>query len=156
MIEQELGRLRPARTLSGLRQLVRQGKIGPEIIALGEDGAAVPLAVRGLLRDGAGGWITDQARYDAALSGHRSADPSFGTMTAAPLSPADVESFLRGIGPADFKTLRSEPVRGLYGHKALVVPALAELLLRELGATRLVTVPQEMTTGHILTGLRGR
>jgi hypothetical protein len=41
----------------------------------------------------------------------------------------------------------------LYGQKALVVPALAELLLRELGAERLVMVPQETTTGLILAQL---
>jgi len=45
-------------------------------------------------------------------------------------------------------------LRGLYGQKALVVPALADLLLGELGASRLVTVPQEVTTGNILTQLR--
>jgi hypothetical protein len=28
-----------------------------------------------------------------------------------------------------------------------------DLLLRELGATRLVTVPQEVTTGHVLRKL---
>lgn len=155
-IEHELGRLRPALSLSRLRSLVRDGKIGPEIIALGEDGAAAPLAVLGLLRDGSGGWIADQKKYDDVLNGHRTADPSFGIMTARPLRPTEVESHLRGVGPADFNALKSEPLRGLYGQKALVVPALADLLLRELGASRLVTVPQEVTTGHILTRLRGR
>ena len=89
-----------------------------------------------------------------ALNGHRTADRSFGIMTAPPLSKAEVQSYLRGITPADFKALTSEPLRGLYGQKALVVPALAELLLGELGASRLVTVPQEVTTGNILTQLR--
>ena len=155
-IEQELGRLRPALDLSGLRRLVRQGRIGPEIIALGEDGAVVPLVVRGWLRDGAGGWVADPKRYDDALSAHRVADRWFGIMAAPPLRPAEVEASLRGMRPGDLKTLTSEPVRGLYGAKALVVPALAELLLRELGGSRLVTVPQEVTTGHILTKLRRR
>jgi hypothetical protein len=153
-IEQELGRLSPPLTLSRLRSLVGKGEIGPELIALGEDGAVVPLVVRGWLRDGSGGWTADQKTYDAALNGHRAVDRSFGIMTAPPLSPAEVQSFLRGMGPGDFKALTSEPRRGLYGQKALVTPALAELLLRELGASRLVTVPQEVTTGHILTRLR--
>jgi len=74
-------------------------------------------------------------------------------MTAPPLSRTEVQSYLRGVGPRDFKALTSDPVRGLYGQKALVVPALAELLLDELGGSRLVTVPQEVTTGHILTRL---
>jgi hypothetical protein len=153
-IEQELGRLSPPLTLSHLRGLVGRGEIGPELIALGEDGAVVPLAVRGWLRVGSGAWIADQKSYDAALNGHRTADRSFGIMTAPPLSPAVVQSYLRGIRPPDFKALASEPVRGLYGQKALVTPALAELLLAELGARRLVTVPQEATTGHILTSVR--
>jgi Ppx/GppA phosphatase family protein len=155
-IEQELGRLRPALSLSRLHSLVRRGKIGPEIIALGEDGAVVPLVVRGWLRDGSGGWTADQNKYDGVLNGHRTADRSFGIMTAPPLRRAEVESYLRRLPPADFKALASEPVRSLYGQKALVVPALAELLLRELGGSRLVTVPQEGTTGHILTRLRAR
>jgi hypothetical protein len=110
--------------------------------------------VRGWLRDGSGSWTTDQKKYDEALNGHRTADRSFGIMTAPPLSKAEVQTYLRGITPADFKALTSEPLRGMYGQKALVVPALAELLLGELGASRLVTVPQEVTTGNILTQLR--
>ena len=153
-IEQELGRLSPPLTLARLRGLVGKGEIGPELIAVGEDGAVVPLVVRGWLRDGSGGWTADAKRYDAALNGHRTTDRSFGLMTAPPLSPAEVQSYLGGMGPGDFKALTSEPVRGMYGQKALVTPALAELLLRELGASRLVTVPQEVTTGHILTALR--
>src|SRR5260370_486159 len=66
---------------------------------------------------------------------------------------AEVAAFLRGIRAGDFTTLKGEPVRTLYGQKALVVPALVDLLLRELGARRLVVVPQEGTTGHILTRL---
>lgn len=153
-IEQELGRLSPPSSLSRLRALVGKGEIGPELIALGEDGAVVPLVARGWLREGSGGWTADQKTYDAALSGHRSTDRSFGIMTALPLSPAEVQSYLRGMRPGDFKALTSDPVRGMYGQKALVTPALAELLLGELGASRLVTVPQEVTTGHILTRLR--
>jgi exopolyphosphatase/guanosine-5'-triphosphate,3'-diphosphate pyrophosphatase len=46
-IEQELGRLSPPSSLSRLRALVGKREIGPELIALGEDGAVVPLVVRG-------------------------------------------------------------------------------------------------------------
>ena len=56
--------------------------------------------------------------------------------------------------PADLTALKSAPQRGLYGEKALVSPALVDLLLRELGATRLVTVPQDVTIGHVLRKLR--
>ena len=78
------------------------------------------------------------------------ADASFGLLTAEPLLPAELDAYLRSIGPSDFERLTREPVRSLYGQKALVVPALVELLFRELGAARLVMVPQEITTGHIL------
>jgi hypothetical protein len=152
-IEQELARLTPPSSLSHLRELVRRGRIGPELIALGEDGAVVPLVVRGWLRDASGRWTADPKSYDEALNGHRTPDRRFGTMTADPLAKAELQSYVRGVGPGDFKALTSEPVRGLYGQKALVVPVLAELLLDELGASRLVTVPQEGTTGHVLTRL---
>ena len=151
-IEAELARLRPPSSLARLRSLVRRRAMGPEIIAVGEDGAVVPLAVRGRLRT-VEGWTADQDEYDRALVAERVTDPSFGIMTASPLAPTELAAYLRGISPADFQTLKSEPVRGLYGQKALVVPALADLLLRELGGTRVVSVPQEVTTGHILTKL---
>lgn len=152
-IEEALGTLRPPMTLSALRGLVTAGKIGPEIIALGQDGA-VQLSVRGVLRTPARAWIADAAGYDAVLNQRTfSHDPGFGVLTAAPLQPAEISAYLAGIEPVDFKTLTSEPVRSLYGQKALVVPALVDLLLRELSASRLVMVPQELTTGHLLAKL---
>jgi Ppx/GppA phosphatase family protein len=155
-IEQELGRLSPPLSLARLRGLVARGKIGPDVIALGDDGAVIPLAVRGLLRRSATGWVADAKAYDQALGRHRVADSSFGLMTAPPVRPAEIAAYFRGIRPADFTALKADPARGLYGPKALVNPALADLLLRELGGRRLVTVPQESTTGHILTRLRRR
>jgi hypothetical protein len=152
MIERDLAALTPPTSLARLRELVAAGKVGPELIALGEDGATAPLAVRGRLRQ-TGGWVSDGRKYDAVLGGPRPHHPSFGVMTAAPVKAAEVATYLRGIRPADFAALKSQPVRGLYGEKALVVPALVDLLLRELGATRLVTVPQEVTTGHVLRKL---
>jgi len=149
-IEDELGKLTPPMSLARLRQLVADKKIGPEIVALGQDGA-VHLSVRGLLRSGAGGWIVEPDAYAEALRKQTlTVDPSFGILSAEPIRPKDVAAFLDGVGPADFKQLTSEPVRTLYGQKALVVPALVDLLFRELAATRLVMVPQETTTGHIL------
>jgi hypothetical protein len=155
-IEQELGRMNPPMSLARLRARVARGRIGPEIIALGDDGAIVPLAVRGHLRTGTSGWLAQAKDYDEAVVRHRVARSPFGLMTAPPVRPAEIAAFLRGIRPSDLAALKGEPVRGLYGSKALVNPALADLLLRELGGSRLVTVPQESTTGNILTRLRHR
>src|SRR5205814_4831752 len=133
-----------------------RGRLGRDLIALGEDGAVVPLAVRGQLRAG-GRWIADPRAYDDALSRQpRPYDPSFGTMVAPAVRASEVTAFLRGIRADDFTTLKAEPVRSLYGQKALVVPALVDLVLRELGARRLVVVPQEGTTGHILSAPSNR
>ena len=156
LIEQDLAKLTPPTSLARLRALVGQGKLGADLIALGEDGAVVPLAVRGALRNGTRGWVSDGKKYDEVLGGQpRKHDPSFGVMTAVPVRPAELTAYLRTIRPADFDTLKTDPVRGIYGQKALVVPLLVDLLLRELGATRLVIVPQEITTGHVLRKLAG-
>jgi len=152
LLEKELTGLTPPLDLAGIRRLVKDGKIGPELVTLGQDGA-VQLAVRGLLRDG-GGWIADASAYDDVVRRQVFlADPSFGLLMAKPLLPSEITAYLEAIKPADFKTLASEPARSLYGQRALAVPALAELLIRELDATRLVVVPQEITTGHILAKL---
>jgi hypothetical protein len=153
MIDEELGKLSPVMTLATLHDLVARGSIGPEIIALGQDGA-VQLSARGLLKASPDSWIRDASSYDAVLTKQAfSADPSFGVLTAPPIRAAELSSFFSGIQSADFKALTSEPIRSLYGQKALVVPALVDLLFRELGATRLVMVPQENTTGHMLSKL---
>ncbi|PYR59109.1 MAG: hypothetical protein DMF85_08750 [Acidobacteria bacterium] len=152
-IDEQLARLTPPASLAALGQLVSAGAIGPDVITLGLDGA-VFLYPRGLLRAPGGGWISDGHAYDAVLAGQpRSTDPSYGLMAAAPLSRAELTAYFSSIGPADFKTLAGEPVRTLYGQKALVVPALVELLLRELGARQLVMVPQENASGHMLAKL---
>ena len=153
MIERDLAQLTPPMSLARLRELVAGGKVGRDLITLGEDGSTVPLVVRRRLRVPSG-WVSDGKKYDAVLGGQpRPHHPSFGVMTAPPVTAAEVRAYLRAIRPADFETLKTQPVRGLYGEKALVIPALVELLLRELGATRLVTVPQEVTTGHVLRKL---
>jgi hypothetical protein len=155
-MEEQLAKLSPPMSLARLRARVALGKIGPEIIALGEDGAVVPLAVHGRLRSGPSGWLADPKAYDVALGAQRVATSPFGVMTAPPVRPAEITAYSRGLRPADLAALKSDPARGLYGPKALVNPALADLLLRELGGRRLITVPQESTTGHILTRLRRR
>ena len=139
-------------SLSSLKAMVAEGTLGREIVTLGQDGA-VFLPVRGLLRK-AGAWVAEQSSYDEATRRQAPVhDPAFGTMCAAPLRSTELDAYFAGITPEDFRLLTSEPIRSLYGQKALVVPALAELLLRELGAERLVMVPQETTTGLILAQL---
>src|SRR6185436_16333835 len=61
LLEEQLGRLSPPMSLQAIRNLVRSGSIGPEIITLGQDGA-MHLFVRGLLRS-AGGWVNSSAGY---------------------------------------------------------------------------------------------
>ena len=151
-IGDQLARLEPPMSLPALKAMVAEGTLGREIVTLGQDGA-VYLPVRGLLRK-AGGWVAEQSSYDEATRSQAPVhDLAFGTMCAAPLKSSELEAYFDGITPEDFRLLTSEPIRSLYGQKALVVPALAELLLRELGAERLVMVPQETTTGLILAQL---
>jgi hypothetical protein len=157
MIEEDLAKHTPPTSLAGLRTLIRRGRLSGDLIALGEDAAVVPLATRGLLRDTSSGWITEGKRYDEVLGGlPRKQHETFGAMRAAPVKPAEVRAYLRTLREADFNTLKTDPVRGLYGQKALVIPALVDLLMRELGATQLVIVPQEITTGHVLRKLAAR
>jgi hypothetical protein len=150
LIEAALHARTPSLSLAGLRQQVATGRLGRDLIALGQDGA-VDLAVRDQLRDGRGGWVSEAHAFDDVLARQPIVvDPGFGAMTAKPLLAGEITSFLDRLKPADLRTLSTEPVRGTYGQKAMVVPALVDLLLRELGLTQLVMVPQEMTTGYIL------
>jgi Ppx/GppA phosphatase family len=152
-IDAELAKLTPPSSLASLRQQMAHGELGPEIVTLGQDGA-VYLWVRGLLRRSDGGWIAESKAYDEVLARQvASTDPSFGPMAAVPVSPSELSSYLMGIQRADFKALTSDPIRGMYGQKALVVPSLVDLLFRELNASRLVMVPQESATGQILRNL---
>jgi hypothetical protein len=152
MLNEQLAKLNPPMTLSDLGALVRAGRIGPEIITLGLDGAS-HLWVRGLMRT-ATGWVSDSGAFDAVLRRQPlESDPQFGTLAAAPLGAAELQRFFDSVTPQDFRILTTDPVRSLYGQKALVVPALAALLLEDLGATRLVMVPQENSTGNILAKL---
>jgi hypothetical protein len=152
-LNEALARISPPMDLTALATLVRDGELGPDLVALGQDGA-VQLAVRSILRDGTGSWVTDPKTYDARVA--RSPfviDPVFGVMTAPPIQPSELRAFAAGISATDFKALMTEPVRSRYGQKALVVPSLVDLLIRELGLRQLVMVPQETTTGQILAKL---
>ena len=136
MLEAELARMDPPLTLAALRDRVAKGHIGPELIALGQDGA-VHLPVRRLLRIASGAWVTDREAYDAQLDRRQYvSDPSFGTLVAPPLAPGEIAAYLEGLSPADVDALEAEPVAGLYGQRALATPALVGLLVRELGLMR--------------------
>jgi len=152
-LETELAALNPPMSLARVRDLVRAGRIGPEMITLGLDGVSAHLAVRGLLRPG-GRWVADAATYGVVIGrSSLTMDPSFGVLSAAPMTPAEITAYFDSLGPSDFTALTTEPIRSMYGQRVAVVPALVELLLHELGATRLMMVPQAGSTGHILSKL---
>jgi hypothetical protein len=154
MIEAALAARTPPLRLSDLRDHVASGRLGRDLIVLGQDGA-VDLAMRGQLRDASGAWLVDAQAFDDLRSRQPPVlDPSFGVMTAKPIVAQEITAFFAGLSPGDFRSLSTDPVRGAYGQKAMVVPALVDLLVRELGLNRLVMVPQEMTTGYILAKLR--
>ena len=150
-IDDALAELSPPLDLAGLAQMVRSGALGSDVVTLGQDGA-VQLAVRGTLRGADGRWLADADDYEQLLQRQRfSADPEFGIMAAAPITASELRMYVAGLGSRDLKDLTADPVKGLYGQKALVVPALADLLMRALGTKRLVMVPQEAVTGYALS-----
>lgn len=152
-IDEALAQLSPPADLAELARLVRSGALGREVVTLGQDGA-VQLAVRGTLRDAGGAWLADTGAYNHLISGQRfTTDPEFGIVTARPITAPELRAYLAGLGTPDLKALTAEPIRGLYGQKALVVPALVDVLMRALGAERLVMVPQEAITGYALAKL---
>jgi hypothetical protein len=71
------------------------------------------------------------------------------------LTPADVGKWFTDQvkTPADFMTLRTVPVRPIYGEKVLANAVLFDLLAKELGITQFVMVPQEMPMGYIIAKL---
>lgn len=151
-INEALGRASPPADLAAIAALVRAGELGPELISPGQDGA-IHWAVRGLLREN-GLWITDPKTYDARIARPATlTDPSFGLMAAMPIELSELQAFARNLSASDFKALSTDPIKGMYGQRALATPVLMELLMSELGLRRLVIVPQETTTGHILARL---
>lgn len=140
-------------SLSTLRAAVKAGGLGKEIIALGQD-AAIDLFVRGTLRDANGLWLTDTASFERKIRERgRTISPMFGEINAM-LSASEVAAYLASLETgAGFQQLRSDPIRRLYGNKALVVPALLDVLTRDLGIDSVVLTPAETGTGYILTKL---
>jgi hypothetical protein len=149
-LDEALGALKPPSSLSELKAAVAKGALSPEMFVMGQDGA-LHLVVRGQLRDREGRWITAAAPYEAAVSAEpRLSNERFGEILAQ-VKPEEVSRFLGEVAkPADFDVLRSEPVRSLYGEKALSNAVLLDVLARELGIQTIVLVPQEMPAGYIL------
>jgi Ppx/GppA phosphatase family protein len=136
--------------LTDLRAAVAGGKLGRRIVALGQDGA-IHLAVGGLLRDGTGRWLQDEAAYARALGAVRATFSAEDGEVLRVLKAGEIGAYLRSLSEASqLLQLRADPVRALYGNKALVVPVLFDVLMRELDVDTLVLTPAEMPTGYIL------
>ena len=157
LTEAALAKLTPPLSLAALKTAVTgaPAKLGPELFIVGQDGA-LHLSVRGQLRDMAGKWLDSKTAYDDRVAMEK---PVTNTLTAGlmttVLMPSEVGKFFTEvIKPADFTSLRTDPVRGLYGEKALANAALVDLLVTELGLTSIVLVPQEMPTGYVLGKLK--
>jgi hypothetical protein len=149
LIEAALGKLQPPLRLSDLKAKLRNGRIGPDIVTLGQNGAVHFVAKGRLRRNGA--WIADAAAYDAVLAAQMPIqDAKYGPMVAEPVGFYDLNDHLRAITPQDFTALKSEPVRSLYGQRAMVVPVLVRLLIRELAGQKVIMSTQEVATGSIL------
>jgi hypothetical protein len=145
-LEEALAALKPP---SSLAQLKKEG-LSPEIFVMGQDGA-LHLAVRGTLRDAEGRWIQAPAAYEAVVNADaKVSHDRFGEVLAV-LETAEISKFIADVAkPAEFDTLRKEPVRALYGERALANAVLLDVLAQELGVKTIVLVPQEMPAGYIL------
>jgi hypothetical protein len=134
-----------------LRGAIGSGRLARAIVALGQD-AAVHLVVGGVLRDGSGRWISDEAAYSQhARTLRPSASAEYGEVTAV-LRASQVRDYLASLADTrQLVQLRADPVRGLYGTKALVVPSLLDVLAQDLGVETVVLTPAEMPIGYILS-----
>jgi hypothetical protein len=152
-LETALGALSPAVTLAQLKAAITAGNLKPEVFIVGQDGA-LHLSVRAVLRDMAGKWIEDKAAYDARVGMERPmVNAMFGDVTTIITLPELMGFFTTIVKEADFAALKSEKVRALYGEKALSNTVLLDMLVKELGLTTIVLVPQEMPAGFILGNL---
>jgi hypothetical protein len=153
-LDASLAALNPPSSLAMLKAAITATDLKPELFIVGQDGA-LHLSVRGLLRDATGKWIADKATYDARVAMEKpTAHMSFGDITTL-LTVDEVGKYFTDIvKPADFMTLRTEPVRALYGEKALANAVLLDVLIKELGLTTVVLVPQEMPAGYILAKIK--
>ena len=69
--------------------------------------------------------------------------------------PAEVTKWFTDIKAEDYDILRGKDatlpmIRALYGEKVLANTVLLDTLIKELGLTTIVLVPQEMPAGYIL------
>ena len=153
-IEEALAVAAPVKTLSDLKAAIAKGEIRPELFIFGQDGA-LHLVVRGRLRDPEGRWVDSASAYDALMTAESTTnDPDLGEITTV-LTPAELTAFFdRMTKPADYKALRTDPPRGLYGERTLANAALLDLLIRELSLEKVILVPQEMPSGYILSKIR--
>lgn len=141
--------------LAGLRAALASGRLGRAIVALGQD-AAIHLVVGGALRDASGQWLQDEAAYARKANEVRPTfSPDYGEVTGI-LKAAQISDYLHSLGESSqLLQLQADPVRGLYGNKALVVPALLDVLMRDLGVDTVVLTSAEMPTGYILAKAGG-
>jgi hypothetical protein len=149
-LETALGALTPPVSIAWLKSAISDGKVKPEIFLVGQDGA-LHLSVRAALRGGDGKWIDTKDAYDKRVAMEKAtANPDFGDITTL-MSPAEIDGwFTTVVKPADYDALRTKAVRDLYGEKALANTVLVDTLVKQLGLTTIVLVPQEMPAGYIL------
>jgi len=155
MLDQALGKLTPPTSLAMMKADIAAANLKPELFIVGQDGA-LHLAVRASLRDPQGKWIDSKKAYDDRVALEKpSANPMFGDVTTL-LTPAELSMFFASVVQAtDYATLRTAPVRALYGEKVLANAVLLDTLIKQLGLTTVVLVPQEMPAGYILANVHG-
>jgi hypothetical protein len=152
-LEAALAALTPPTSLAMLKAAITAGNLKPEVFIVGQDGA-LHLSVRAVLRDAMGKWIEDKAAYDMRVGMERPmVNALFGDVTTIITLPELQGFFTTVIKDADFAALKSEKVRALYGEKALSNAVLVDTLVKEIGLTTIVLVPQEMPAGFILGNL---
>ena len=143
-----------APALAKIRAAAKAKNMSRELFSLGENGD-VTLALGGRLWDRTTFAPVDEAAY-AALLKKRVPSPrsSHGQVTAV-LSARDLLDMPRTLEQNRplFDQLRGDAVKRVYGYKMLAWPALVDLLVKELGITTVVLVPQEMPEGMIVQGL---
>lgn len=156
LIGAALGALDPPASFASLRTAIQQGRLEPVLYVVGQDGA-LHLAVRALLRRTDGRWVDTKAAYEERIGQEKPrAHPTHGAVTTV-LAPPEFDRFFADVvKPADFEALRRKPVRDLYGEKALANTVLVDTLIRQLGITTVVLVPQEMPAGFILAKIAER
>jgi len=123
----------------------------PEIFSLGENGD-VPLALAGKLWEPSSRKPVTEDQYKAAVEARTpEKDRRYGPVAGvidAPDITALAETFAHD--QALFEQLRSDPAKRFVGYKMLAFAALLSMLANEVGAQKVVLVPQEMSDGLML------